>query len=146
MVIKTDAELSRRSALKLVGGTVLATVAGRATEAAPGEDSSSPGNSLSPRKRIIVAGGGIGGLCCGYELSKRGHDVTILEAAARAGGHVRTAHDPFPNGLYADLGAEQCTKPGYELWRAYAQEFGLPLEPYRRRDNYIRYIRGKRYT
>lgn len=130
----SDPELSRRDALKLVGGAVLATVALHSAEPA------------SRRKRIIVAGGGIGGLCCAYELNKSGHDVTVLEAAPRAGGHVRTAHDPFPNGLYADLGAEQSTKPGYELWRAYAQEFGLILEPYRRRDNFIRYIGGRRYT
>src|SRR6186997_442169 len=126
----SNAELSRRDALKLAGGAVLATAILQAADV------------TARPKRVIVAGGGIGGLCCGYELARRGHDVTVLEAAARAGGHVRTAHDPFPNGLYADLGAEQCTKPGYELWRAYAQEFGLPLEPYRRRDNYIRYIRG----
>src|SRR5262245_60743013 len=105
----SNPELSRRDALKLLSGAVLTTVALRAAEPA------------SRRKRILVAGGGIGGLSCGYELSKRGHEVTIIEAAARAGGHVRTAHDPFPNGLYADLGAEQCTKPGYELWRAYAE-------------------------
>src|SRR4051812_28282371 len=136
----SDFGLSRRDAIKLVGGAVLATVALQAAE--PG-----PSTKVSSRqKRIIVAGGGIGGLCCGYELVRRGHDVTILEVAARAGGHVRTAHDPFPNGLYADLGAEQCTKPGYELWRAYADEFALTLEPYRRRDNFIRYINGKRYT
>src|SRR6187401_2329018 len=126
-----DASVSRRDVLKLAGGAI----------AGAGLRESDP--QPSPRrasKRIIVAGGGIGGLCCAYELAKRGHDVTVLEAAPRAGGHVRTAHDPFPSGLYADLGAEQCTKPGYELWRAYAQEFGLTLEPYRRRDNYIRYI------
>ena len=28
-------------------------------------------------KRVIVAGGGIGGLCCGYELMKRGHEVGL---------------------------------------------------------------------
>src|SRR5690349_5917936 len=97
-------------------------------------------------KRVIVVGGGIGGLCAGYELMKRGHDVVVLEAAGRAGGHVRSIHDPLPDGLYADLGAEQCTKPGYELWRQYAREFGLELVPYRRRDGESRYIDGKLYT
>src|SRR5436190_209498 len=82
----TKPELSRRDALKLAGGAVLATVALQAAEPAP------RGTGSSRPKRIIVAGGGIGGLCCGYELVRRGHDVTILEAAARAGGHVRTAH------------------------------------------------------
>ena len=44
-------------------------------------------------KRVIVAGGGIGGLCCGYELMKRGHDVVVLEASDRTGGHVFTVRD-----------------------------------------------------
>ena len=29
---------------------------------------------------------------------KLGHDVTVLEAAGRSGGHVRTIHDPLPMG------------------------------------------------
>ena len=41
-------------------------------------------------KKVIVAGAGITGLCCGYELMKKGHDVTILEASGRYGGHVFT--------------------------------------------------------
>jgi monoamine oxidase len=97
-------------------------------------------------KNVIVAGGGIGGLCVGYELMRLGHDVTVLEASGRPGGHVRTIHDPLPDGLYADLGAEQCTKPGYELYRQYAQEFGLDLLPYPRRDGESRYLDGKLYT
>ena len=28
-------------------------------------------------KKVIIAGGGIGGLCCGYELMKRGHEVRL---------------------------------------------------------------------
>src|SRR6266568_9607988 len=97
-------------------------------------------------KKVIIAGGGIAGLCCGYELMKRGHDVTVLEASGRPGGHVRTIHDPLPDGLYADLGAEQCTKPGYERYRQYAQEFGLELLPYPRRDGEARYLDDKLYT
>src|SRR5438477_6682333 len=69
-------------------------------------------------KRIIVAGGGIGGLCCAFELTERGHDVTVLEAAGRPGGHVRSIRDPLPDGLYADLGAEHFTRPGYhQYWK-----------------------------
>ena len=96
--------------------------------------------------RVIVAGGGIAGLSAAYELMKRGHDVTVLEASGRAGGHVRTMHDPLADGLYADLGAEQCTKPGYEIYRAYAKEFGLELLPYPRRTDQLVYIEDKPYT
>ena len=49
-----------------------------------------------------MAGGGIGGLCCAVELMERGQEVTLLETAGHAGGHVRTIHDPLANGLYAD--------------------------------------------
>jgi monoamine oxidase len=97
-------------------------------------------------KKVIVAGGGIGGLCAAYELVKRGHQVVVLEAAGRAGGHVRSIHEALPDGLYADLGAEQCTEPGYELYRGYAKEFGLELLPYRRRDGESRYLGERLYT
>lgn len=129
------AHLSRRDAIKLTGAALALGLAAP-TVVAQGKRP----------KKVIVAGGGIGGLCAAYELIKRGHDVTVLEAAGRAGGHVRSIHDPLPDGLYADLGAEQCTKPGYERFRQYAQEFGLELVPYHRRDGESRYIGGKLYT
>ena len=88
-------------------------------------------------KRVIVAGAGLAGLTCGYELMKRGHDVTVLEASGRTGGHVRTLREGFPDGLYADCGAEHFTKPGYELCYRYADELGLTLLPYPHRDNQL---------
>ncbi len=33
------------------------------------------------KKKIIVAGAGIAGLCCAYELMKMGHEVIVLERA-----------------------------------------------------------------
>lgn len=127
--------MSRREALKLTSSVLAAATLAPAIGAE------------APRpKSIIVAGGGIGGLCVAYELMQRGHQVTVLEASGRAGGHVRSIHDPFPDGLYADLGAEQCTKPGYERFRQYAQEFGLELLPYHRRDGESRYLGDKLYT
>jgi monoamine oxidase len=97
-------------------------------------------------KRIVVAGGGIGGLCCAYELMERGHDVTVLEASGRAGGHVRTIRDPLPGGLYADVGAEHFTKPGYDqLWK-YVEEFRLPVLRYPRRESALQRIDGEWYT
>jgi monoamine oxidase len=132
---KVPLALSRRKALQLTGAAL-----------ALGLVSSTSLAQERRAKKIIVAGGGIGGLCAAYELVKRGHDVTVLEAAGRAGGHVRSIHDALPDRLYADLGAEQCTQPGYELWRQYAKEFGLELLPYRRRDGEIRYLNDKLYT
>ena len=58
-------------------------------------------------KRVIVAGAGISGLCCAYELMKAGHAVTLLEASGRYGGHVFTGRDGLSDGLYADFGADR---------------------------------------
>jgi monoamine oxidase len=55
-------------------------------------------------------------------------------------------HDPFADGLYADLGAEHFYYPGYtEYWR-YVKEFGLTPIPYPRRDHLVRFLQGERYT
>ncbi|HEX3387072.1 MAG TPA: FAD-dependent oxidoreductase, partial [Mucilaginibacter sp.] len=96
------------------------------------------GVALTPRlaiarpagKKVIVAGAGITGLCCAYELIKAGHDVTILEASGRYGGHVFTGRDGLSDGLYADFGADHITKPGYEKFFEYADEFKLTPIPY----------------
>jgi monoamine oxidase len=86
--------------------------------------------STSPGKKIIVAGAGITGLCCAYELMKSGHDVTVLEASGRYGGHVYTGRDGLSDGLYADFGADHITKPGYEKFFEYVDEFKLTAIPY----------------
>jgi monoamine oxidase len=85
-------------------------------------------------------------LCCGYELMMRGHDVTLFEASGRTGGHVRTIHDGLADGLYADVGAEHFTKPGYDLYWGYVRELNLTPLYYPHREHIIRFINGKRYT
>jgi monoamine oxidase len=97
-------------------------------------------------KRVLVAGAGIGGLCCAYELMERGHDVTVLEASGRPGGHVKTVHDPFPDGLYVDVGAEHFTRPGYEQYWRYLEKFGLTAVPFPHRIDMLRRIDGAWYT
>lgn len=141
--------MTRRDMLKQLGVTAVAGVTGAPglwPRSALAAEKTEASGTQRRGKKVVVAGGGIGGLCAAYELMKLGHDVTVLEASGRPGGHVRTIHDPLPDGLYADLGAEQCTKPGYELYRQYAQEFGLELLPYPRRDGEARYLDGKLYT
>jgi len=106
------------------------------------------------RKKVVVGGAGITGLCCGYELMKAGCDVTVLEAGGRYGGHVFTGSDGLADGLYADYGADHITKPGYERLLEYAAEFGLALVPYPNaegswlpyNDHDLRMIGGKFYT
>lgn len=105
-------------------------------------------------KKVVIAGAGITGLCCGYELMKAGVDVTLLEASGRYGGHVFTGSDGLSDGLYADFGADHITQPGYERLFAYAREFNIPAIPYPNaegspvpyNDTDLRRIGGKFYT
>jgi monoamine oxidase len=129
MASDTSLTFTRRDALKLATAALLPTTL----------------RARAP-KRVIIAGGGIGGLCCGYELMRRGHDVVVLEASDRTGGHVFTVHDGFDDGLYGDGGAEHFTNPGYERYRAYVEEFKLPYLYYPRRERLVRRIKGKLYS
>jgi monoamine oxidase len=125
--------IQRRSFIKrsLIAGT-----AGFVPAILRSETSQAHGTSFEPpklvpnAKKVIIAGAGITGLCCAYELIKAGHDVTVLEASGRYGGHVFTGRDGLSDGLYADYGADHITKPGYERFFEYVQEFGLKVIPY----------------
>jgi monoamine oxidase len=87
-------------------------------------------SSQATNKEVIVIGAGISGLCCAYELMKAGHEVAVLEATGRHGGHVFTGRDGLSDGLYADYGADHITKPGYEHFFDYTREFNLPVLAY----------------
>jgi monoamine oxidase len=128
---QSDVRINRRDVLKLSGAAVTGVVANaRAT---------------GSKRNIIVMGAGIAGLSCAYELIRRGHKVTILEASGRPGGHVRTFHDPFADGLYADMGAEHFYYPGYTQYWRYLHEFGLTPIHFPRRENLVRFLRGERF-
>jgi monoamine oxidase len=134
MQLYPSPSITRREVLRLAGTAL----------AAAGADAARP--QTTRPKKVIVAGGGIGGLSCGYELLKRGHDVTVLEASGRTGGHVFTFRDQLPDGFYVDAGAEHFTQPGYEICWQYIKEFNLRPLGYPKRENYIRFIDGKMYT
>ena len=91
---------------------------------------------------MIIAGAGIAGLSCAWELVRRGHEVTVLEASNRTGGHVFTFRTGLDDGLYADAGAEQFTQPGYERYWSYVREFDLAYRYYPRREHMLRWIGG----
>jgi len=129
--------MKRRDVLRMSGPALVNLAVG---------SSPSFGQGGGTKKRVLVIGAGIAGLACAYELARRGHDATVLEASGRAGGHVRTFHDPFADGLYADIGAEHFYYPGYtEYWR-YLHEFSLTAIPYPRRDNFVRFLNGGRFS
>ena len=82
-----------------------------------------------PAKKVLILGAGMAGLVSGYELSKLGHDVTILEGRTRPGGRVHTLREPFDDGLYAEEGAARIPDD-HDLTLKYVKVFNLPLEPF----------------
>jgi monoamine oxidase len=76
----------------------------------------------------------------------RGHEVIVLEAAGRVGGHVKTLQDPLADGLYADVGAEHFVEQAYDCYWSYVREFGLPPLRCHEQENLIRFINGRMYT
>ena len=123
--------MKRREALKAI---VLVALSSGVTAALP------------TRKKVIVAGAGMAGLCCAYELVKKGFEVLVLEAAGRSGGHILTVRDGIDDGLYADAGAEHFYRPGYDQLWTYIDELQLPVIAYPRRRNQWRLFRGRLYT
>jgi oxygen-dependent protoporphyrinogen oxidase len=71
--------------------------------------------------RVIVIGGGIGGLIAARECAKVGMQVVLLEAADAAGGAIRRA---TLDGVTVDAGAESFATRGGHV-RALVEELGL---------------------
>ncbi len=97
-----------------------------------------------PAKKILILGAGLAGLAAGYELTRAGHDVTILEGQMRSGGRVQTVREPFSDGLFCEAGPARIPDT-HHLTLKYARQFGLELDPFfpTKLSTYV-YARGKR--
>ena len=107
---------------------------GAAAMAGAGLCGSAPATPLvsfvrGPAKKVLILGAGMAGLVAGLELSRSGHDITILEARRRPGGRVHTLHEPFSDGLYAEAGAARIPDE-HDLTLKYVKVFDLPLDPF----------------
>ncbi len=75
--------------------------------------------------RIAVVGSGIAGLGAARALA-RAHDVTVFEAAPRAGGHVHTVD---VGGVSVDMGFIVCNRENYPHLFALFAELGIETRP-----------------
>jgi len=77
--------------------------------------------------RVVVVGGGLGGLAVAARLAKNGHQVTLVERATRLGGQItrRTGVGPA-EGFQWDAGPAEMTLP--TTIRDLFRKSGRPLE------------------
>ncbi len=80
--------------------------------------------------RIAVIGAGISGLTAARRLDGEGHDVTVFEAAAYAGGHTNTVTVEAPGGpLEIDTGFIVFNDRNYPGFEALLTELGVESQP-----------------
>src|SRR5262245_16408851 len=95
-------------------------------------------------KKVIIIGAGLAGLSAVFELSRLGHEVTLLEARLRPGGRVYTLREPFSDGMYADAGAARIPD-NHHLTLKYIKLFCRTLDPFEPGNlAQVAYIRGRR--
>lgn len=80
-------------------------------------------------KRIAIVGAGVSGLVAAHLLHPD-HDVTLLEAQDRAGGHAWTIDVPLPGGpVGVDVGFLVLNDRNYPRLEALLAELGVPTQP-----------------
>ena len=81
--------------------------------------------------KLAVIGSGISGLICGYLLGKS-HDLTILEADSRPGGHVNTVKVTGQSGIHAvDTGFIVFNRLTYPKFCQLLNNLGVRTKPTR---------------
>ena len=140
--------VSRRAFLSRVGqvGGYAATFATmqslgllpmKSAEAAPIQAANGVGEGV----KVVVLGGGPGGLVSAYELKKLGYDVTLLEARSRPGGRCWTGRKgekvefvdgtvqniEWEEGNYQNMGPARIPSV-HGTMLGYCREFEIPLE------------------
>jgi len=82
------------------------------------EDTLGPLEAAPSRRRIVVIGGGPAGLETAWVAAARGHEVVLLERAARLGGKIPLAASLPGRGELADLAtwrAAECARRGVDV-------------------------------
>ncbi|HMJ05926.1 MAG TPA: NAD(P)/FAD-dependent oxidoreductase [Chthoniobacterales bacterium] len=111
--------LARREFLKIT----LATSAGLLLGSMPAFARTGRFRGVGRGRKVIVIGGGFGGLACAHELRSAGYEVVVLEARERIGGRVLSFHDLVPGRVVE--GGGELIGSNHPTWVAYAKEFGL---------------------
>jgi phytoene dehydrogenase-like protein len=76
--------------------------------------------------RVVVVGGGFGGLAAAVRLAKLGHDVTLVERSPALGGALTTVTAPDADGYAWDAGPTHTLLPA--VVRDLFRKSGRPLE------------------
>jgi monoamine oxidase len=99
-----------------------------------------------PKGSVVVVGAGLAGLMAGWELDKRGWDVTVVEARDRVGGRVWTLRSPFRAGQFAEMGGEFIDTT-HTTMRGLAGHFDLSLgEAQDYEGDGVGYVDGERFN
>jgi 2,4-dienoyl-CoA reductase (NADPH2) len=83
-----------------------------------GRDMEQAAPAVEKKKKILIVGGGPGGLKCAEELAKRGHEVTLYEKESRLGGQLNPCAIPPGKGEFGnaiDYFANQLPKLGVNI-------------------------------